>query len=178
MNTADSEVILESVPVLTGSTMLVSEGPLTEAGETTVNTDLAETYRLGAGDPLYLKDHGGTTISIRVMGVVSGSKGEGALYTTRGQLATMGTNTNYQNLYATTKPGADVRTLHDQVGDVAHATGSTTMVSTTGDMTVQNAVEGTADGSTTSALISLLAPVCAVVTIIVITTTLTTFATR
>ena len=178
MSTASSKAILRSVPVLTDFTTLASGKLPTGAGEAAVNTNLAEAHGLGVGDSLRLKNHEGTTVSVQVVGIVSGNKGEDALYATREQLAAMGTDTNYQNLYVTAKPGADVRALRGQVGDVIRATGSTATVSTAEDTIAQNAVKDTAGGSTTSTLINLLAPVCAVVAIIVITTTFTTLVAR
>ena len=178
MSTASSKAILRSVPVLTDFTTLASGKLPTGAGEAAVNTNLAEAHGLGVGDSLRLKNHDGTTVSVQVVGIVSGNKGEDALYATREQLAAMGTDTNYQNLYVTAKPGADVRALRGQVEDVIRATGSTATVSTAEDTIAQNAVKDTAGGSTTSTLINLLAPVCAVVAIIVITTTFTTLVAR
>ena len=178
MSTASSKAILRSVPVLTDFTTLASGKLPTGAGEAAVNTNLAEAHGLGVGDSLRLKNHEGTTVSVQVVGIVSGNKGEDALYATREQLAAMGTDTNYQNLYVTAKPGADVRALRGQVEDAIRATGSTATVSTAEDTIAQNAVKDTAGGSTTSTLVNLLAPVCAVVAIIVITTTFTTLVAR
>lgn len=180
----DTAVVTRDVPTLNGRTSLAT-GRLPDAvNEVAISTRLAQTQSLGVGDTVRLKNDydGDVHTSPTIVGIVSPGPEAGALdegtqgtvYAVPEQLAAMGADTSYYNIYVTAQDGADTSTVLDEVRQAAQLFRSGVVVLGADEAIAQRAASSTVGGTVITTTLNLLAPVCAVVAAIVVATTFTT----
>ncbi|RAX21332.1 MULTISPECIES: FtsX-like permease family protein [unclassified Actinomyces] len=184
----DTAVVTRDVPTLNGHTLLTA-GRLPDAvNEVAISTRLAQTQSLGVGDTVRLKNDydGDVHTSPTVVGIVSPGAEAGALdegtqgtvYAVPEQLAAMGADTSYYNIYVTAQVGADASAVLDEVRQAAQSFRSGVVVLGADEAIAQRAASSTVGGTLITTILNLLAPMCAVVAAIVIATTFTTLIAR
>ena len=179
-----ASVAAKDVPTLSQYTILTSGRLPTGTGEVAISTEIAEDQEIGVGDTIRLTDRDRTVRSSpTVVGVISpgadtGLEGLPGVYATTDQLAAMGADTSYRNLYVTGQPGTSTGALSAKVAEAVHATQPDAVVQDADEAVAQRAASSTAGGTMITMVLNLLAPVCAIVAGIVIATTFTTLVAR
>ena len=179
-----TSVAAQDVPALSQYTILTSGRLPTGTGEVAVSTEIAKQQEIGVGDTIRLTDHDHTVRSSpTVVGIISpgadaGLEGLPGVYATADQLAAMGAETSYRNLYVTSRPGAGTGALSEKVAMTVRAAQPSAVVQDADEAVAQRAASSTAGGTMITTLLNLLAPVCAIVAGIVIATTFTTLVAR
>lgn len=188
LSAGDTAVVTRDVPTLNGRTSLTA-GRLPDAvNEVAISTRLAQTQSLGVGDTVRLKSDydGGVRTSPTIVGIVSPGPEAGALdegtqgtvYAVPGQLAAMGADTSYYNIYVTARSGTNTSTVLGEVTNTVRAVRPGAVVLGADEAIAQRAAASTVGGAVITTTLNLLAPVCAVVASIVIATTFTTLIAR
>ena len=179
-----TSVAAQDVPALSQYTILTSGRLPTGTGEVAVSTEIAKQQEIGVGDTIRLTDHDRTVHSSpTVVGVISpgadaGLEGLPGVYATTDQLAAMGAETAYRNLYVTAQPGSDTGALSEKVAETVRAAQPGAVVQDADEAVARRAASSTTGGTMITMLLDLLAPVCAIVAGIVIATTFTTLVAR
>ena len=184
----DTAVVTRDVPTLGERTSLTAGRLPTALNEVAISTRLAQMQSLSVGDTVRLKNdyYGDIHTSPTVVGIVSpgpeaGTLDEGTqgtVYAVPEQLATMGADTYYYNLYVTAQVGANTGKVLDEVAHMVHSVRPGAVVMDAGDAIAKRAASSTVGGTVITTTINLLAPLCAVVAAIVIASTFTTLISR
>ncbi|QPL05867.1 MULTISPECIES: FtsX-like permease family protein [Actinomyces] len=188
LSVGDTAVVTRDVPTLGERTSLIA-GRLPDAvNEVAISTLLAQMQGLSVGDTVRLKNdyYGDVHTSPIIVGIVSpgpdaGARDEGTqgtVYAVPEQLAAMGADTSYYNIYVTARAGANTGTVLDEVTKTVQATLPGAVVLSADEAIAQRAASSTVGATVITTTLNLLAPVCAVVAAIVIATTFTTLIAR
>ncbi|WP_147680918.1 FtsX-like permease family protein [Actinomyces ruminicola] len=187
LSAGDTAVETRDVPTLSERTSLIA-GRLPDAvNEVAISTRLAQAQSLGVGDTVRLKNDydGDVHTSPTIVGIVSpgpetglDESAQGTVYAVPEQLAAMGADTSYYNIYVTARAGANTGTVLDEVTKTVQATRPGAVVLSADEAIAQRAASSTVGATVITTTLNLLAPVCAVVAAIVIATTFATLIAR
>lgn len=188
MPTGDTSVVTRDIPALNEDTVLTAGRLPTAINEVAVSTRLARMQGLSVGDAIRLKNdyYGDIHTSPTVVGIVSPGPDAGALdegvqgtvYATPEQLAAMGAETAYDNLYVTAKASAATHAVLGEVTQTVREVCPSAAVLDADEAVAQRAAASTIGSTVITSTLNMLVPVCAVVAAIVIATTFVTLVTR